>query len=240
MSLYEIHTLFFPCFDHTWSFHDVVDPHNWADPHGLVVSYLLTHILRSSSQNQSIWSIPFRCHVRCGGMLMIGCLPSGSTDSPHRDQVNLEMHSEGVIKQVWRCTWRSWSSGFGDTLVGCDRVSVEMHLEVVIKRVWRCTWRPWSSEIGGVLGDGQSESGSAGGRRDLSGNCIHHLTSNWGNVEHWVQHGLPWNERLTARGWQSMVGWCSTRCMQYSVYAALGVNCCSWHGEIERDNSTLC
>jgi hypothetical protein len=33
---------------------------------------------------------------------------------------------------------------------------------------------------------------------------------------------------------------CSTECMLYSVYAVLGVNCSSWHGEIGRDNITSC
>jgi len=28
--------------------------------------------------------------------------------------------------------------------------------------------------------------------------------------------------------------------MLYSVYAALGVNSCSWHGEMEMDDLTLC
>jgi len=28
--------------------------------------------------------------------------------------------------------------------------------------------------------------------------------------------------------------------MLYSVYAVLGVNSCSWHREIERDDFTLC
>jgi len=40
--------------------------------------------------------------------------------------VNFEMHSEIVIKQVWRCTCG-----------GCNRASLEIHLEAVIERVWR-------------------------------------------------------------------------------------------------------
>jgi len=39
----------------------------------------------------------------------------------------------------WRCTWRPWSSVFGDTLGEWDRVNSEMHLEAGIERVWRCT-----------------------------------------------------------------------------------------------------
>jgi len=36
------------------------------------------------------------------------------------------------------------------------------------------------------------------------------------------------------------LGVCCTRCMLHSVYAALGVNSSSWHGEIEREDLTLC
>jgi len=36
------------------------------------------------------------------------------------------------------------------------------------------------------------------------------------------------------------LGVCWTRCMLYSVYAVLSVNSWSCHGEIERNNSTLC
>ena len=38
----------------------------------------------------------------------------------------------------------------------------------------------------------------------------------------------------------AVLGVCCTRCMLYSVYAALGVNSWSWHGEIARDDLTLC
>jgi len=63
----------------------------------------------------------------------------------------------------WRCTWRPWSSVFGDTLGDWDRVNSEMHLESGIEPVWgctcrprsselrRCTWRPWSIEFGDAL-----------------------------------------------------------------------------------------
>jgi len=36
------------------------------------------------------------------------------------------------------------------------------------------------------------------------------------------------------------LGVCCTQCMLHSVYAALGVNSWWWHGEIERDDLTLC
>jgi len=84
------------------------------------------------------------------------------------------MHSEIVIKRVWRYTWRPWSSEFG----GRNRASLEIHLEAVIERVWRCTRRPWSSEFGDALGGRDrvnsrctwrprsSDSGDAFGGRD--------------------------------------------------------------------------
>jgi len=40
--------------------------------------------------------------------------------------------------------------------------------------------------------------------------------------------------------WQTILGVCCTRCMLYSVYAALSVNSWWWHGEMERDDLTLC
>jgi len=145
-----------------------------------------------------------------------------------RDGVNLQMHSEIVIERVWRYTWRPWPSEFG----GHHRASLEIHLEAVIERVWRCTWRPGSSEIGGVLGGGKSGGGSSGGRRDGSWDSIHWLTRNCGNVENWVQHGLPRDDT----GWETV----DTGMMQYTVYAVLGVYSWSWHGEIESDDLTSC
>jgi len=47
------------------------------------------------------------------------------------DRVNLEMHSEIVIAQVWRCTWRPCLC----ELAGCNRASLEILLEAVIERV---------------------------------------------------------------------------------------------------------
>jgi hypothetical protein len=66
----------------------------------------LTLFLRSSSQNRSCSRIPFGCHARCSRVLMMDCLLSSSTVSPHRDRVNSELHSEAVIEQVWRCIRR--------------------------------------------------------------------------------------------------------------------------------------
>ena len=264
-------------------------------------SYPLTLFLCFSSQNCSFSRTAIGCHVSCSGVLMMSCLLSSSSISPHRDHLNLEINSNAVIEQVWRytwrpwscqlggqnrasleihleavieriwkCTWRLWTSELGDALHGCNRASLEMHLEghdhanlediimgvwryswrvwsseigdtlggidwvnlgmhsqIVIEQVWRSTWRPWSSEIEAVLGGDQSGGGSSGGRHHGSWDSIHWLTRYCGNVENWVQHGLPRDERLAGSGIQSVLGWCSTWCIQYSVYAVLGV-CCTW------------
>jgi len=77
LSYNEIHNLTFPTFDLTRDF---------VDPHSRVVSHLLTLFLRSSSQNRSFSRIPFGCRERCGGVLMMGSLPSSSAISPHRPE----------------------------------------------------------------------------------------------------------------------------------------------------------
>jgi len=80
----KIHTLSFPTCGLTCSFQDFVDPCNCVDPQQRVVSYLLTRFRRSSNQNCCFWSIPFGCQERCGGVLMVGSLPSSSIVSPQR------------------------------------------------------------------------------------------------------------------------------------------------------------
>jgi len=52
--------------------------------------------------------------------------------------------------------------------------------------------------------------------------------------------GMSSYEIERMKGWQTILGVCCTRCMLHSVYAALGVNSSWWHGEIERDDLTLC
>ena len=42
------------------------------------------------------------------------------------------------------------------------------------------------------------------------------------------------------KGRQNILGVYCTRCMLYSVYAALSVNSWWWHGEMERDDLNLC
>jgi len=81
--------------------------------------------------------------ARCGGVLMVGCLPCSSTISPYHDWVIIEIHSEAVIKRVWRqvimrawtYTWRLWSSEFDNPLWGHRGAN----LEEVIVRVQRYT-----------------------------------------------------------------------------------------------------
>lgn len=45
------------------------------------------------------------------------------------DRVNIEILFEAVIDQVWRCTWRTLSSQFGDTLGGKNLMNSEMHVK---------------------------------------------------------------------------------------------------------------
>jgi len=79
----KLHTPSFPTFGLTCSVRDVVDPCNCMDSQRWVVSCLLTWFLRSFS-----W-ITFGCRERCGGVLMVGSLPSSSI-------VSLQWHPSGV------------------------------------------------------------------------------------------------------------------------------------------------
>jgi len=168
--------------------------------------------------------------------------------SPYTRHRSLTMYLEAVIDRVEGCTLRRWSSKFGDALLGRDGAGLKMHFEAaiewvwryalgvrdlanlkaVILHVWRYTWRPWSIEIGGVLGGSRFGGGRSGGRCDGDWDSIHWLTRNRGNVESWEQSGPPWDESWLA-AWDSwswndaVLDVCSTRCMQYSVYAVLGV-----------------
>jgi hypothetical protein len=81
------------------------DPRNLSGstwPH--IPPYALALFPCSWSQNRSFLSIPFGYHVRCSEVLMIGCQPTRSMISPHRDRVNLEMHCKEVIEGFWRYT----------------------------------------------------------------------------------------------------------------------------------------
>ena len=149
-----------------------------------------------------------------------------------RNCTRLEIHLKAVTAPVWRCTWRPWSSEFGDTLEGGDCGNVV----AVIVQLWRYTWRRWSNQFEDALGGHDRVRLEAyqeefileaviqdGARRDNSWDSIQWSTRNCANVENWVQHGLPRDEGPPASGRQSMMGWCSTRCMQYPVFAVLSV-----------------
>ena len=128
-----------------------------------------------------------------------------------RDRASLEMHLEAVIHRVCRCVERPWCSEFCDGLGGRDRVNSVIHSEAVTKTVWRCTCRLWLRQIEGVLGGDW-----LGGRHDGSWDSIFGLTCNGRNVESWVQHP-PRDEKLAVSGRLSILVWCCTWCMLYSV-----------------------
>ena len=163
------------------------------------------------------------------------------------------MHLEALIEQIWRCTWRPWSSEFG----GRDQASLEMLLEAVIKRVCRCTWRPWSCELGGCnrasleihleagierdwTSTGRQSMDTAPGAETLFNRLI---TRNHGNVTRWLylwalmQSWLKAVDRVGrhARSWSYIQGSTPNHenerktnnhgWMLYSVYAVLGVCC---------------
>jgi len=148
-----------------------------------------------------------------------------SSESGDHKRVSLEIHSEAVMKRIWRYTSRLWPCEFGDALEGRDGAN----LEAVIEQVWRYSWWLWSSEFGdtlgghdqamfgGVLGGSPSGGCSSGGRRDRSWDSIHWLTCNCANVKNAVQHHMLRDEILARGGRQSILGWCSVRCMLYSV-----------------------
>jgi len=50
---------------------------------------------------------------------------------------SVKMHLEAMIEQDWKCTWKTWSSEFGDALGGNDRVNVK----AIIETIWRYTLR---------------------------------------------------------------------------------------------------
>jgi hypothetical protein len=162
-------------------------------------------------------------------------LPSGNYGDALRgcDSASLEIHfnvcnrvnMEAVIKPGWRYTWRVRSSEVWDTLAGCNRASLELHSEIMIEWVWRCTWRAWPNKIGVVLGGSQAGGGSLEGWHHGSWDSIHWLTHNCGYVGNWIQPALLRDKRLAGSERQSVLGWCSTQSIQYSVYVVLRVCC---------------
>jgi len=129
--------------------------------------------------------------------------------SPYSRRRSVTMYLEALILRGKRCTWRPWSSKFGDALWGRDQASVEIHFEAVIEQVRCWNSRPWLSELGG--------------RRDGNWDSIRWLTCNFGKVESWVQQHpqrdgkLDGSWKLAASGRLSILGWCCSWCMLYSV-----------------------
>jgi len=146
-----------------------------------------------------------------------------------------------VFERVGRCTWRPWSSKFGDALRSPrpsefgDAPGIRNRFRLKYVEVVDLAVVEWE---GGTLGAWGS---------------IHWLTLSQRNVESWVQQSLLRNERWVMRDWlgageswswgdavlsvcsilctsysvYAFLGVCSTRCMQYSAYAGLGV-CSTW------------
>ena len=154
-----------------------------------------------------------------------------------RDRVNSVMHLADVIEGVGRYTWRLWWIKIGGVLGGgwyggdlseCGRLRGD----------WSEAGQSGGSQSGGSeSGDIESGGGRSEGMCNGSWDSIHWLTH---HCENRVQQGPLRAERLAGSGRRLIVGWCSTLCMQYSVYAVLCVNSLSWHGEIERDDLTSC
>jgi len=181
-----------------------------------------------------------------------------------RHWASLEMQLEAEVEWTQRCTFRPWSSEFGDAIGDSDGVNSEINSEAVIERVCRYTCsRQWSSEIGGVVGGGRPGGGWWEEHQVLRlyssvseletvgmwrGDCIFEAA-----MENWLLTVDWWGGSLEAeatfrgelgmvrmKGWQTIFGVCHTRCMLYLVYAALSVNSWWWHGEIQRDDLTVC
>jgi len=79
------HSIFFIFWSHSLFPRESVDPDNCVDPHSRVVSYLVTTFLCATSQNSSFSRIHLECCERCGGLLMLNCLPSRSAVSPQME-----------------------------------------------------------------------------------------------------------------------------------------------------------
>ena len=97
--LMKIHTLSFPTFGLTRSVRDLV-----ARQHR-VVSYLITRFLHTWNRNRSFSWISFGYRKRCGGVLMVGSLPSSSVVSPQRPPSGASLSSLNGRVQVllWLC-----------------------------------------------------------------------------------------------------------------------------------------
>jgi len=110
------------------------NPHNCVDPDEMKMRWCL------STPGSPKYVLP------------IAQFTSVTPVSPYTRRRSLTMYLEAMIERVERCTWRPWSSKFGDALGGRDRelrdalggrdwASLEMHLQAMIERDWRSTWK---------------------------------------------------------------------------------------------------
>jgi len=122
-----------------------------------------------------------------------------------------------------RCTWRQWTSEFGDAIREQHWVITEMHWDAGIERVWRPNCRPRLSEPRDALGGSNwtsaamhkeaniewtqwctwrpwlSEFGDALGGRD------------WGRLKMQLQTGIEWTLRCNGRPWSRKYERCTWR-----------------------------
>jgi len=144
------------------------------------------------------------------------------------DQASLVIHLEGAIVEL------------RDALERGEWTSLEMHLEAMIDQHWR-TWR---RSIGGAPG-------AAIHSISLSScNCGNAMRWPilWALMESWLvavnlvgRHARRWSYiQRSTRNRENEWTTDNPGCMLYSMYAVLSVNSLSRHGEIERDDLTLC
>jgi len=143
---------------------------------------------------------------------------------------------EAVIEQVWRCTWRPWSSkiegvlGGGQSGGGSSGGRHDGSWDSIQWLTCHCA----NVENGVQHGVPRDERLAGSGRQSI----------------------LECSTRCVMYSVNAVLGVCCTRCMLYSVYAVLGVCCTwcmlylvysvlgvdswSWNGGIESDDSTSC
>jgi len=169
------------------------------------------------------------------------------------DWPSWEMPLEAEIEWTQRCTWRPSKRELRDALGGRDRMSLEMHFEAMIERGWRCNWRPRLSELRDALGgrdwaslemhlqaminrDWRSTRKRSIWREALLQLRLYSLV----NLQSWEYWEL--STTTSAARWETGWGWetVDLGLMLYLMYAVLGVESWSWHGDIVRDDLTSC
>jgi hypothetical protein len=115
---------------HSWE--AVIDSCNLYDSSWKgIFSYSLTHILHSSSQYCCFPWVLFTGHARCNRRLLMGFRSSSAIISPYHDWVNVEINSEAIVMQWWRCTCRPSYTSFA------------IHLEAVVELLRNFISRLW-------------------------------------------------------------------------------------------------